>query len=114
MLRPVPGPLSQRYLSTTHRDDNPLVLSPLVLWLNGRASDYESGGCRFDPCQDHILLRGVVGHDSLMSDKTFCAGHRQSHALRHHSCRSVNMPFRCFYIYVFIAMRTIEGLPNVF
>ena len=27
--------------------------SALVLWLNGRASDYESGGCRFDPCQDH-------------------------------------------------------------
>jgi hypothetical protein len=27
-----------------------------VLWLNGRASDYESGGCRFDPCQDHSLL----------------------------------------------------------
>ena len=26
-----------------------------VLWLNGRASDYESGGCRFDPCQDHIF-----------------------------------------------------------
>jgi hypothetical protein len=27
----------------------------LVLWLNGRASDYESGGSRFDPWQDHFF-----------------------------------------------------------
>ena len=39
-----------------------------VLWLNGRASDYESGGCRFDPCQDHYPFASVflfAAHTSL-------------------------------------------------
>jgi hypothetical protein len=28
----------------------------MVYWPNGKASDYESGDCRFDPCIDHTLL----------------------------------------------------------
>ena len=43
------------------KGDTARYIQDRVLWLNGRASDYESvasGGCRFDPCQDHIFARG--------------------------------------------------------
>jgi hypothetical protein len=26
----------------------------MVCWPNGKASDYESGDCRFDPCVDQV------------------------------------------------------------
>ena len=30
-----------------------------VCWPNGKASDYESGDCRFDPCVDHQQLASL-------------------------------------------------------
>ena len=33
--------------------ENQLGSQKMVCWPNGKASDYESGDCRFDPCVDH-------------------------------------------------------------
>jgi hypothetical protein len=33
-------------------------LHQLGAWPNGKALDYESRDCRFDPCRAHLLLPG--------------------------------------------------------
>ena len=48
-----------------------------VRWLNGRASDYESGGSRFDPWVDRFLLLGGRPH------YPFCWGSSHSHPTHH-------------------------------
>ena len=32
------------------------MLTIKAVWRNGIASDYESGDCRFDPCDGHKIL----------------------------------------------------------
>ena len=39
----------------------PIPYYPMAVWRNGSASDYESGGCRFEPYLGHIFSFSTLG-----------------------------------------------------
>ena len=44
----------------------------MVLWPNGKASDYESGDRRFEPCQDLYFLFLLVDLEVFFSLLNLC------------------------------------------